>query len=667
MRTVTSCGRWLGLFLVLACFVGNAYAQHNVTLRLNTATAPDTLDAMDVVQVRGAVNGTGGATLPDGNVVDWNDTTTLRPENVGGDNWEITFQLGEGDTLAFKFYAQLLEDDLVGGWEDGDNHVISGLTGDSTLTLHYFEKGEDKPYDWRPFEGAPGDSIGVWFRVFMNTNDALTAGYDAENPAVIGLRGDDFAGGGPLDWGATLPLTRESDDSSKPGYHIFSGVAYYPDSLAGRDQAFKFINGAEGWESRDNRSFTIPASDSTLPWLYFNDSTPLSTMPVESNILFAVDLAPFEAIGVFRRARGDTLYVFGDFNGWAGCRDTNPDLCLMEREPGEDIFSAALPLTLVPDAGLGFKYFLDFNDEGFRTEFGVDPPSGWEEGHATGTNRRFTFAGTPEQDLGLQFFNDVTSANIIPAGTSVDVLFAVEMSTAVANDAQPFVAGSDSVTVRLGDPIWAFTQGINESRDGSDMPLLIDSFVLTDDDADGVYTGTLTVNGPTYSNLTFRYAYGQGGTFFEDQGSDTNTPGRNRTYYIKPNGDGTWPASYALTALPDTFQVESGPLPFEGNPALATGIEVINDEVPENVWLGANYPNPFNPTTTFEYSIDRTQFVTIRVYDMLGRIVATLVDGTQPAAVYQVSFDASNLASGVYFYRLETQSKVLSKRMLLIK
>ena len=51
---------------------------------------------------------------------------------------------------------------------------------------------------------------------------------------------------------------------------------YYPDSLAGRDQAFKFINGAEGWESRDNRSFTIPQNDSTLRWLYFNDSTPLS-------------------------------------------------------------------------------------------------------------------------------------------------------------------------------------------------------------------------------------------------------------------------------------------------------------------------------------------------------------------------------------------------------
>jgi hypothetical protein len=107
-------------------------------------------------------------------------------------------------------------------------------------------------------------------------------------------------------------------------------------------------------------------------------------------------------------------------------------------------------------------------------------------------------------------------------------------------------------------------------------------------------------------------------------------------------------------------------LPYDTNP-VATGIEVVSYEVPEHITLGANYPNPFNPTTTFSYSIDRLQQVTIRVYDVLGRVVATLVDGVQPAATYEMTFDASNLSSGVYFYRLETQNKVLSKQMMLIK
>ncbi len=89
--------------------------------------------------------------------------------------------------------------------------------------------------------------------------------------------------------------------------------------------------------------------------------------------------------------------------------------------------------------------------------------------------------------------------------------------------------------------------------------------------------------------------------------------------------------------------------------------------VPREYGLGQNYPNPFNPATTIAYEIRSSGTVTLRVYDVLGRVVATLVDGFQPAGTYTKTFDASRLSSGVYFYRLQAGSFVNTKKMVLAK
>ena len=134
--------------------------------------------------------------------------------------------------------------------------------------------------------------------------------------------------------------------------------------------------------------------------------------------------------------------------------------------------------------------------------------------------------------------------------------------------------------------------------------------------------------------------------------------------YLDRNEDGSYVEEQTIEA---TFDLEAGPLPFETNPAFATGIDVIDGEVPTTIRLEQNYPNPFNPTTTFEYAITQQQHVRLVVYDVLGRAVATLVDGLQTPAAYQVTFDGAGLASGVYLYRLETETATLTRRMLLVK
>ena len=83
--------------------------------------------------------------------------------------------------------------------------------------------------------------------------------------------------------------------------------------------------------------------------------------------------------------------------------------------------------------------------------------------------------------------------------------------------------------------------------------------------------------------------------------------------------------------------------------------------------LSQNYPNPFNPTTAISYSIPNSSFVQIQIFDILGRKVSTLLNEEKTAGNYKINFNASNLTSGVYFYRLQAGSFVQTKKMLLIK
>lgn len=83
--------------------------------------------------------------------------------------------------------------------------------------------------------------------------------------------------------------------------------------------------------------------------------------------------------------------------------------------------------------------------------------------------------------------------------------------------------------------------------------------------------------------------------------------------------------------------------------------------------LDQNYPNPFNPSTMISYSIPQSSFVTLKVYDIIGNEVATLVNETKSAGNYDVRFDASNLSNGVYLYSIKTTNFTSTKKMILVK
>ena len=89
--------------------------------------------------------------------------------------------------------------------------------------------------------------------------------------------------------------------------------------------------------------------------------------------------------------------------------------------------------------------------------------------------------------------------------------------------------------------------------------------------------------------------------------------------------------------------------------------------IPAKFELTQNYPNPFNPTTNFEFRIAKPGLVQVKVYDMLGREVATIVDENLQPGVYTRLWNAGSLASGVYFYRMVASSFVAVRKMILIR
>ena len=188
----------------------------------------------------------------------------------------------------------------------------------------------------------------------------------------------------------------------------------------------------------------------------------------------------------------------------------------------------------------------------------------------------------------------------------------------------------------------------------------------------------LSTNGGTnYSTITSPGTVGSINSL-EGAGTDWWATRTDANVYRSTNGGTSWTTAYTQTGAtfadmdfaivggcPVGWAVGSG-----GNiakMATTTGIANYNSEIPSSFNLKQNYPNPFNPTTNINFSIPKSGFVTLKVYDMVGQEVAVLVNEVKSAGNYIVGFNASNLPSGAYFYRLESNNVIDTKKMLLVK
>ena len=109
---------------------------------------------------------------------------------------------------------------------------------------------------------------------------------------------------------------------------------------------------------------------------------------------------------------------------------------------------------------------------------------------------------------------------------------------------------------------------------------------------------------------------------------------------------------------------------FYVDPNAVSDVEQLDDQLPTEFILSQNYPNPCNPTTTIQYQISKSGVVSLKIYDVLGNEVATLVNEEKQPGSYEVEFQSRSsqqLASGIYFYQLRAGEFVQTKKMVLTK
>ena len=132
---------------------------------------------------------------------------------------------------------------------------------------------------------------------------------------------------------------------------------------------------------------------------------------------------------------------------------------------------------------------------------------------------------------------------------------------------------------------------------------------------------------------------------------------------------------FILTApTAGTYTVNAGfksPSKKWGNTSAVINVTGIDEELiglrPESFALYCNYPNPFNPTTKIRYAISQTAFTSLKVYSILGEEIATLINEEKTPGVYEVNFDAANLTSGTYLYKLQAGNFTETKKMIILK
>ena len=241
-----------------------------------------------------------------------------------------------------------------------------------------------------------------------------------------------------------------------------------------------------------------------------------------------------------------------------------------------------------------------------------------------------------------------------------------------------------------GSLIWANRVGGTDSDFGSSLVVdgngnsyITGAFRDTVDFDHGAGSSNLTSNGnydiffAKYApNGNFIWANGMGGTSIDqgnsiaiDESGNIHIVGNFKYTVDFDPGIGTINLTAGgSTGSDDIFIAKYLP------DGLLTDVDEIENNIPIAFELNQNYPNPFNPSTKIRYTIPsvistegRNLNVQLKIYDVLGNEVATLVDENKPAGSYEVNFDAGNLSNGVYFYKLQAGSFVQTKKMLLLK
>jgi len=721
MKTVTRLAiASLMMVLVLAGW-SQAQTPVKVTFRVNTSTVKDTLRSSDVVQIRGAIDGKGPSY--NGQVIDWNASSTLIMKNEGNDTWSFDVMMTPGDKFNYKYWVgyrnkdgQIVNTETVPntGWESSDNRAYTlpaNATAAVVLPTVFYD-------DINPFTAIHADTVQVRFKVNVGraVQDGLLNLSNANHKVQV--RG----GTKPLDWGSsTVNLTKEANPSNNVGMQFYSGVAKFAkkDLPTNGVVEWKYaIDRGDGvtWEDGNNKQLNLKdaSGTSTEAWSFFNNLRPTNAKRVNTSFIFAIQVGALEELGYFDASKGDSVYVASDFSGWADDSPAGdprpkkgPAAGKMTFESSIGAWSKSIPSNNVAVGSTRkFKYYIQWArsrfvsnslDVNYRPNSyipGLTGDTGYEEpGEFGGGDRVYTVVDNKDQFTfdpaqGISFYNGIPREGFFDRanvqGGASKIKFRINMNPAKTADV-PFVPASDSVFIVFETNFFALTQGLrpgeqsvngitdlnNPSRNFKPTKADLEKILMVDPDKDGVYELEMPLRLPTLNDIGFRIAYGQPlsakGTIMNGGGFDA---GRRYYQFIRPSvvsGKLLWPSSYTFPLL--TWSKDK--LPYEKLPnykAILSSDEGDQTDLPSGFALAQNYPNPFNPSTMISFTLPVASDVRLTVYNSLGQKVATVLNQQRfTAGMHNISFDAGNLASGVYIYRLEANNFKADRKMVLIK
>ena len=680
--------------------------QKNVTFIINTATVPDSINATSSLSITGAA---AHDTNDSKALTNWGTGALLN--NIGGDYWSKTLALTPGDTLFYKI--RIYPTAQNSGWEENTNAGNGNRNfivpaKDTVLQPEFWNNGNfpfGKNIDvfTKPYTTVADSFVSVYFRVNMQgVSDAGAFGWTAADKDSVGVLGDG-KGGPDLDWGTPFYLTQEKTPTNGANAFGLPATSFYSARLRfrksqvtpGMDVAYKFRLGS-GWNlgstgrgenlsdppyGGTNRHFTMPVGlkDTTLQWVYFSNTSPIARANPDTCIItWNVNLS--SAISKGGYTQGDTVEVQSGFFNTAV---VNPRTTLLHLLIGLTYRGVDTGINKV-GALLDYQFYThkfgqDNRENYYNFTFAGAQASEAERRQFTVPSKAFTIYDTS---------NSVVSARRQPVfpntrvlARKVHVLYTVDMRSAYYNlkggDTLFAIQGNTTVYPAQKDSIFKWGVWINgpavDNWDTWGLPLVQDVphemwddgthgdktahdsifSVIVNYSPDSVGTGSKGIVGQVFKFGIYG-SDNEGGVGGYGNNHAENIVDTDTTYTIASDYGSINPAYYKFW----DFDLH--------RPKTPTGISQLPG-VAKAFKLEQNYPNPFNPSTQIEFSIPVASQVELKVYNILGQEVATLVNESLKAGNHAVKFDASHIATGVYLYRITAGTFVSTKKMLLLK
>ncbi len=692
----------------------------NVTFLCNTAAWQDTLFANSLVQIRGTIITDAGRTADDtsidtlspGTIMTWNGMSNMYLDNVEGDYWKGTFRIPAGIRMAYKFFLNASHDSVFLGaeWENAgwENNIprppwvygndrgldLSTFAGtDTTLPIQFangwkslLDDQFEKPYQTQP------NSFVVYVRVNM-------IGWEEFNPDnhVVGIRGankSDNLKTGEISWDETYPMNREG--SAGVGGAFYSTAIHVPVQYATTGLSFKFVVhdvGSPLNEPWDNMRYnpnvqydvTTTGNDTTVYWKWFDN---LRLKPAEHpdriRVYYIVDMRNAVADRGF--TLGDTIQVRTGYNQTARQRY---DLYLKRQGTGT-IYQGNHYIYSMKGRELYYQYYSIIQGrENREVYYNFQFP---DKANPVAERRAFTPDSTTITIVDTA--SSIIEPRRMPRFQSVQVIAQDSLLITLECDVRPAIYQLKTgailddiqgfVDVTHPDSVLAWGVAVNGpltggwSSPGGDWGrhlMTITNKAMHDDGLNGD-----RVKGDSIYTILFK--------MYKDKATQpdgpTNLIGQEFKFGIAGgDNEGGYGNNHRVNiddSQPQcTIQAQFGsidPLFYSAwnfdSRSPATGVDNVKTTIPDKFALEQNYPNPFNPTTIIKYTLPKELNVTLKLYNMRGQEVKTLVSKKQLAGNYVVEWNGRDnngiaVSTGIYFYRIEAGKFTKTNKMLLIK